>query len=91
MTRADRLHDTTDRVIRASDLATFSFCAHAWWLGFVEGQRSENVQALEMGSASHARHGLRVAFSDLLMRLSILLLLLAGLVGLGWLISLLTG
>jgi hypothetical protein len=91
MTRADRLHDSTERVIRASDLASYAFCAHAWWLGSVEGQRSENVQALEMGSASHARHGLLVAVSNLLMRLSILLLLLAGLVGLGWLISLLTG
>ena len=91
MTKSDGLKKTTQPVIRASDLAAFAFCAHAWWLGSIEGQQSENVQALEAGSTSHAWHGLRVTISNLLMRLSILLLLLAGLVGLGWLLSLLTG
>jgi hypothetical protein len=91
MTKADTLHDRTERVIRASDLATYAFCAHAWWLGSIEGRYSENVQALATGSASHAQHGQRVTISNLLMRLSILLLLLAGLAAVGWLISLLTG
>ena len=76
-------------MIRASDIAAHAYCAHAWWLGAVEGRRSENIQSLEVGLASHERHGRRVLVSNLLMRLSTLLLLLAGLAAVGWVISLL--
>jgi len=89
MIKADKLHGETDRVIRASDIAAYTYCAHAWWLGPVKGRRSKNTQSLEVGLASHERHGRRVTISYLLMRLSTVLLLLAGLAAAGWAVSLL--
>ena len=79
------------RIIRASEVGTFAYCAHAWWLQAVEGQRPDDVCRLEAGRASHERHGRRVLVGQGLMRLAYLLLLLAGLSGLGWLASLLLG
>ena len=32
-----------NRVIRASEVGTFVYCARAWWLGAVEGVPAENV------------------------------------------------
>jgi hypothetical protein len=79
------------RVIRASEVETYSYCAHAWWLGAVRGARPDDGQRLEAGTAAHERHGRRVLASTTLMRLAYLLLLLAGLAGLAWLIGSLTG
>ena len=84
-------HNETERVIRASELSAYAYCAKAWWLGSVEGKPSSNVQLLEAGWESHERHGQRVIVSNLLMRLSAVLLLLAGLAALGWAISSLIG
>ncbi len=46
-----------DRVIRASELGQYVFCARAWWLGSVERIPSANVRELEAGAAAHERHG----------------------------------
>ena len=79
------------RVIRASEVGAYSYCAHAWWLGSVKGRRSDNVCRLRTGRAAHERHGRQVILGVALTRLSYVLLMLTGLAGLGWLVSLLAG
>ena len=94
MRQALTTHPTRDedaRAIRASEVGAYGYCAHAWWLGSVQGVRPDDVRLLESGSAVHERHGRRMIVSTALMRLAYLLLLLAGMAGTGWLISLLLG
>lgn len=83
--------DDGRRIIRASEVGTFSYCARAWWLGSVQGRRPDDVRRLQAGQAVHERHGRHVLLSTALMRLAYLLLLLAGLAGAGWLVGLLVG
>ena len=80
-----------DRVIRASEVGAYAYCAHAWWLGGVEGVRPQNRSHLRAGRAVHERHGRQVLLGAVLTRLAYLLLLLAGLAGVGWAISSLLG
>ncbi len=79
--------DESGRVIRASEVGTYVYCAHAWWLRSVEGIRPEETQRLEAGQAAHERHGQQAILGAALTRLAYLLLLLAGLAGIGWLVS----
>ncbi len=79
------------RVIQASDVGTYSYCAHAWWLRSVEGKRPDDVRRLAAGKDAHERHGRRVMLGTALTRLAYLLLLLSGMAGLGWLVGLLVG
>lgn len=83
--------DEHSRVIRASEVGGYSYCARAWWLGSVKGVRANNVRRLQAGRAVHERHGRRVILGGALTRLSHFLLLLAGFTGLGWLLNLLVG
>ncbi len=46
-----------DRIIRASEINQYVYCAKAWWLGAIEGVPPANVRALEAGRLAHARHG----------------------------------
>ena len=50
----------SDRVIRASEIGQYDFCAEAWWLGSIEGVRPSNVHELQAGAAAHAEHGRQV-------------------------------
>ena len=77
------------RIIRASEVGTFSYCARAWWLGPVQGRRPDDERLLQAGQAAHEHHWRRVLLSTTLMRLAYLLLLLAGVAGAAWLVSLL--
>jgi hypothetical protein len=43
-------------LIRASELAQFSFCRRAWWLGQVKGIPSRQQSALSRGTQSHRQH-----------------------------------
>jgi hypothetical protein len=83
--------DDQSRIIRASEVGEFVYCAHAWWLGSVEGKRPDDTGRLEAGWAAHEHHGRRVVTSTALTRLAYLLLLLSGMAGIGWLIGLLIG
>jgi hypothetical protein len=71
--------ETTDFIIRASELGRYVFCAHAWWLGSVQGQPSTHWREMATGEKVHRRHGRRVRASATLARLAYLLLVLAGL------------
>ncbi len=77
------------RVVRASEVGAYVYCARAWWLGAVEGLRPQHTRRLQAGQAAHERHGQRVLLGSALARLAYVLLTLAGLAGLGWAIHLL--
>ncbi len=71
----------TSRVVRASELGQYAYCARAWWLGRVLGYRSANLESMAAGEAVHARHGRKVLSSHRLRRwayASLALGLLAG-------------
>ena len=69
-----------DRVIRASELGQYSFCAEAWWLGSVEGVPSANVREMDAGTSAHEQHGQAVQASAWLNRVGIACLILGALV-----------
>jgi len=48
------------RVIRASEIGQYDFCAKAWWLGSIEGVQPSNIHELQAGAAAHAEHGRQV-------------------------------
>ena len=50
----------SDRIIRASEIGQYDFCAKAWWLGSIEGVPSSNVHELQAGTAAHEEHGRQV-------------------------------
>jgi hypothetical protein len=79
------------RIIRASEIGQYAYCAHAWWLGSVERLPSAHQQEMASGEATHLRHGQGVRRSLGLARLAYAVLLLAVVVGVVWLISGLTG
>ncbi|MBN1956539.1 MAG: hypothetical protein JW900_16030 [Anaerolineae bacterium] len=69
--------ETTERIIRASEVGRYAFCARAWWLGSVEGRPSANWREMAAGETAHRRHGQRVQASVRLARWAYLLLILA--------------
>jgi hypothetical protein len=85
---ADTARDAHGRVIRASEVGAYVYCAHAWWLGSVQARRPDDVRRLEVGQETHQRHGRQVILGTFLTGLAYLLLLLAGLTGIAWLTSL---
>ena len=80
-----------DSVIRASEVSQYAFCARAWWLGRVKGYRSTNVRAMRWGSARHEAHGRAVEGYNLLQRLALALVVLAGVLLIAWLLWVLVG
>jgi len=81
----------SDRVIRASEIGRYVYCAHAWWLGSVQGLPSAHEREMAAGEATHLRHGRGVRTSLRLSRLAYAVLLLAAVVGVAWLVSWLVG
>ena len=69
--------DVRDRVIRASEIGQYIFCAQAWWLASVEGRPPANRRDLAAGEATHTRHGWGVRASLALRRLAYGVLVLA--------------
>ena len=50
----------SDRVIRASEIGQYDFCAKAWWLGSIDGVQPSNIRELQAGTAAHEQHGRQV-------------------------------
>ena len=50
----------SDRIIRASEIGQYDFCAKAWWLGSIEDVQPSNVRELQTGAAAHEEHGRQV-------------------------------
>ncbi len=57
-----------DRVIRASELGQYAYCAKAWWLASIEGVPSSNVREMDAGTSAHEQHGQTVQRSIWLSR-----------------------
>ena len=49
-----------DRIIRASEIGQYDFCAKAWWLGSIEGVQPSNIRELQAGTTAHEEHGRQV-------------------------------
>jgi len=47
-------------LIQASELAQYSFCQRAWWLGTVKQLPSANQARMVRGTTMHAHHGQQV-------------------------------
>jgi hypothetical protein len=76
-----------DRVIRASEVGQYVYCAHAWWLGSVRGLPSSRQREMAAGETAHHRHGREVRTSLFLNRLAYGVLLVAVLLAIVWLLQ----
>lgn len=89
--RPEEAQPDTHRVIRASEIGQYIYCAQAWWLGSVQGLPSSRQRQMAAGTASHLRHGRSVRASQWIRRLAYAVLLLAALVGVVWVVGRLVG
>ncbi len=85
------MNEQRDRVIRASEIGQYVYCARAWWLGSVQGLPSSHQREMAAGKVTHLRHGQGVRASLWLSRLAYAALLLAVVVGVMWLVSWMVG
>ena len=74
----------SERIIRASEIGQYLFCAKAWRLGAIEGVEPSNAGELEAGAWAHARHGRAVALAGFLRRAAIVLLLMGVILAMAW-------
>lgn len=74
MARRDR------SLVRASDLAAWTYCRRAWWLAHVRGAPHERPEQLAQGQVHHQAHGQSVRQAHTFQRLGLIL------VGLGLLL-----
>jgi hypothetical protein len=61
-------------IIQASELAQYSFCHRAWWLGTVKNLPSRRQADLARGLRHHARHGYQVESAGRWRQLGLILL-----------------
>ncbi len=60
--------EADQRIIRASDIAQYAYCARSWWLGRICKFPPENLGQLAQGSERHFSHGRTVAAHQLAAR-----------------------
>ena len=74
-----------DDWVSASEIGAYEYCARAYWLERVRGiERTVGVVGrLARGIVRHAQHGRRVAMQQWLVRVAIVLLIAAALIGAG--------
>lgn len=65
------------RLIRASEVGQYTYCARAWWLDRVQGLSPTNDRELTLGREDHRKHGRMVADTLRLYRWALLLVSLA--------------
>ena len=68
---------SSSRVIRASEIGQYKYCARAWWLGSVMNVPSANVREMAQGEAMHKQHGQTVWWAGALRVLAVLLVVAA--------------
>ncbi|MCS6774010.1 MAG: hypothetical protein RMM31_09075 [Anaerolineae bacterium] len=71
-TSLDAAHPT-GRVIRASEIGAFVYCARAWWLGTIIGLPTKNTSALQQGVELHRRHAVKVVAALVLLGVALAL------------------
>lgn len=69
------------RVIRASEVGQYAYCARAWWLGQIQELDSANIREMAQGDQAHKAHGGLVASYRRVRRLAYAVLFLAALIG----------
>lgn len=80
--------DEARRVITASEVGQYAYCARAWWLAEIQGLESTNVREMAQGEEAHEAHGGLVTGYRRTRRLAYGLLLLAALIGVALLVQL---
>jgi hypothetical protein len=82
------------KVLRASEIGSYAYCARGWWLNRVLGYASAHKEMMALGEREHRGHGREVVVYHRLRRLGYLMLALASLLALSilfwWLASTLT-
>jgi hypothetical protein len=74
----------SDRIIRASEINSYVYCARAWWLGAIEGVQPANIRELDAGTLAHARHGQAVIVAGWAQRIAVALLLFGAVLAIAW-------
>lgn len=72
---------TPPRMIRASEVGRYAFCARAWWLQYIQGCSPQNVEALSRGLEGHAAHGRMTRSARRLLAMAYGLLMIAAILG----------
>ena len=81
------MSDQHERVVRASEIGQYVYCARSWWLGSIQGRPSTHTREMAAGETSHVRHGRGVRTSFWLNRLAYITLLVAAVIGIVWVIG----
>jgi hypothetical protein len=71
------------RIISASEVGDYSYCARAWWYSHVariEPTDRESLRRLQAGTRAHRRHGRSVVLSGVLSNVGLILALLGALI-----------
>lgn len=76
------MNSPQSEVLRASEIASYAYCARGWWLSRVLGYRSAHTEQMALGEASHLGHGRRVVSFHRLERVGYLLIGLGAFLGL---------
>ena len=66
----------SERIIRASEIGQYDYCAKAWWLGSVQDVASSNVRELQAGTHAHEQHGRMVGRGARLQQSAIVLMII---------------
>jgi hypothetical protein len=74
----------TSKRITASQVGQYVYCAHAWWLGVVEGYEPADVEAIDAGTQAHQHHGWQVTLARASRKLALVLLAAAALALAAW-------
>jgi len=75
------------RVLKASEIGSYAYCARGWWLSSVLGYQSAHREQMALGEEEHLGHGRAVVISHRLERLGYALLILGvgvGVLGVIW-------
>lgn len=72
------MNSPRNEVLRASEIASYAYCARGWWLSRVLGYRSAHTEKMSLGEASHHAHGRRVVIFRRLERVGYVLMGLGG-------------
>lgn len=75
------------RVLKASEIGSYAYCARGWWLSSVLGYPSAHREQMAMGEEEHLGHGRAVVVSHRLERVGYTLVFLGvgvGAVGVIW-------
>jgi CRISPR/Cas system-associated exonuclease Cas4 (RecB family) len=82
------------RIIRASEVGEYGYCARAWWyrhVARIEPSDRESLRRLAAGTRAHRRHGRSVALSNALSRAGIALAVVGALLLLAVLLKAMLG